>query len=429
MRVRVRALAIALVAAAAPLVLGGCYKFTSFTCGSDTDCGTGGTCEAVGYCSFPDPTCAGGRFGEYSGPYANQCVGATSIDAAIDSPRADGPPHDVGGGGGAIKRAITIAAAGVRGAQTDFPVWIDVTDAGIAAHARGDASDVYFTDSTGGALDYQLAGYAAATGHLRAWVRVPQLSALAATEIDMHYGEATAAAPPNAPGVFQASFVSVWHLDDALVTNTVADATGMHDGTAAGLASTAQVAAQLGGGIAFGGSGEIAFTNTLAGSGASTISLWIDQPASTDDDQIIFAVGVGAANESRWIKSRFNGNDVAVGLFADDWTTSGVAISGTGWTMVDWVFDGGDSKSHLFINGAEIPGSPFTHAGVAATAGTAGYLGNAPVAWGNPIGLHATLDEVRIADTARAAGWIATEYANQSSPATFYTLGAEQTSP
>ena len=40
--------------------------------------------------------------------------------------------------------------------------------------------------------------------------------------------------------------------------------------------------------------------------------------------------------------------------------------------------------------------------------------------------LTGTMDEVRIANTSRSAGWIATEYHNQSSPETFYSVGAEQ---
>jgi hypothetical protein len=35
------------------------------------------------------------------------------------------------------------------------------------------------------------------------------------------------------------------------------------------------------------------------------------------------------------------------------------------------------------------------------------------------------LDEVRVSNIARSAGWISTEYRNQSAPATFYTVGAE----
>jgi hypothetical protein len=36
-----------------------------------------------------------------------------------------------------------------------------------------------------------------------------------------------------------------------------------------------------------------------------------------------------------------------------------------------------------------------------------------------------SLDEVRVSNAVRSADWIATEYNNQSSPATFYTLGSE----
>ena len=35
------------------------------------------------------------------------------------------------------------------------------------------------------------------------------------------------------------------------------------------------------------------------------------------------------------------------------------------------------------------------------------------------------LDEARLSNVARSADWIATEYNNQSSPATFYALGGE----
>lgn len=42
------------------------------------------------------------------------------------------------------------------------------------------------------------------------------------------------------------------------------------------------------------------------------------------------------------------------------------------------------------------------------------------------MGLHGTVDEVRLATVARSAGWIATEFANQSSPSTFYGVGPEE---
>jgi len=39
--------------------------------------------------------------------------------------------------------------------------------------------------------------------------------------------------------------------------------------------------------------------------------------------------------------------------------------------------------------------------------------------------MHGAIDEVRISNSARPADWIATEYNNQNSPATFYTIYPE----
>ena len=36
------------------------------------------------------------------------------------------------------------------------------------------------------------------------------------------------------------------------------------------------------------------------------------------------------------------------------------------------------------------------------------------------------LDEIRISNIARSTGWILTEYNNESSPSTFYSLGSEE---
>jgi hypothetical protein len=67
----------------------------------------------------------------------------------------------------------------------------------------------------------------------------------------------------------------------------------------------------------------------------------------------------------------------------------------------------------------------------------AGYLGYAPEGtvagdYGAMTGFSGVLDEVRIATgsgLARDPGWFATEYANQSSPSTFYSVGSEQAVP
>jgi hypothetical protein len=60
------------------------------------------------------------------------------------------------------------------------------------------------------------------------------------------------------------------------------------------------------------------------------------------------------------------------------------------------------------------------------TAGTGGFIGNAPAGFGQNMAINAILDEVRIATVARSAGWIATERNNQNAPTTFYAVGPEE---
>jgi hypothetical protein len=80
-------------AAALALAASGCLKAAAFPCTSDAQCmrdGMLGTCESVGFCSFPDGGCASGRrFGSLSGSFANQCVGGDTdggVDSLFDSP-------------------------------------------------------------------------------------------------------------------------------------------------------------------------------------------------------------------------------------------------------------------------------------------------------------------------------------------------------
>ena len=81
----------------------------------------------------------------------------------------------------------------------------------------------------------------------------------------------------------------------------------------------------------------------------------------------------------------------------------------------------------------QVRGDRFAHAQGIDTKGNEGYLGYAPKEWGPsnavPVTLHGILDEVRIATAPRSAGWTSTEFANQSSPGTFYSVGAEELVP
>ncbi len=356
---------------------------------------------------------------------------ATTIDA-LDADLGSGSGSG-SGSGGARRKPITILGAKVGGSLADFPVWIDLTDADIAARAQANGADIFFTDDNGAALDRELASWSSTTHELRAWVRVPALGTQDTT-IYVEYGDASKAPPPNPAGVFKSSFAAVWHLDDALSSTSIADSTGKLAATAVGLAPADSVSAQLGNGINFDGTGAamITFANPLSGNAVHTISVWVDQPAATHTSTV-FLVGTAGTDESRFLYSyagNTNGTGVGLGQYGDDWYPSNEDIEGAGWTQLVWTSEGSNKKNHLFRNGVEIASSPMMLSNAANTTGSAGYLGFAPApAYGASNGMLGMLDEVRIATVQRAPAWISTEYANQSSPSTFYTVGAEQAAP
>lgn len=116
-----------------------CLRTTEFRCATSGECGAGGTCESVGFCSFPDGACASGeRFSESAGSYANQCVGGEQTgdagpsdgplpgDAMIDAPIATGCPGGynaiAGGQGTHLYRLAGVPAGGTANwpTQRDF---------------------------------------------------------------------------------------------------------------------------------------------------------------------------------------------------------------------------------------------------------------------------------------------------------------------
>jgi hypothetical protein len=353
-------------------------------------------------CSFSAPV-PGNAPGD--GPDSDATDAPSSIDAAPDAPldAVIGPGR---------KKLVTIPDASVTGALTDFPVWVTLTDNQLRNRALADGSDIHFTTVAGAPLAYQVQRWDKATGHLDAWVRISIPDA--GTQFFVRYGDATTAHVPTPASVFSASFNAVWHLDDALATPVVADARGTHPGAAIG-----------------GLNDEITFANDLTGNGSHTISAWVSaEPPVGDSFSSILTIGNPMTNRSRWFHTSFP--DVALGFFGNDFLSTGVNIDGDGLTLVHWVYNAPTRVSQLYVNGALAATSPAHSSGIN-TSGSGGHIGSAPGQWGSggntPNPLKGILDEVRIATAVRDLPWIAAEFANQSAPSTFYTVGNEQLAP
>ena len=231
------------------------------------------------------------------------------------------------------------------------------------------------------------------------------------------YGDSTINTNQSDPlNTWESNFKGVYHLGDgSTVVGT--DSTGQAAGTKQGILTA--------------GAGEINGDITgMSGDSANYISL--ANPSLIPNHYVLDHIGVAetSSRESRCcvlgrkLQQRAAYRDelsdlqfLAGSVLGRSKLRRG-SLDTSNLQYVVGTFDG--SNLRLYKNGSLVGGptaaSPATSITSEALIGR-GALGNSP--WSGDI------DEVRIAATARSAGWITTEYNNQNSPGTFITMGSE----
>ncbi|MGD0777611.1 MAG: DUF2341 domain-containing protein, partial [Candidatus Solibacter sp.] len=341
------------------------------------------------------------------------------------------------------RKAITVNHTKVSSSLANFPLLVSVTDANLMASSSGggvgkiDGTDILFTAADGVTkLNHEIESYNPGTGQIVVWVSLPALSNTSDTVICVYFGNAAAPDQQNKPGVWDINFSGVWHMSDNAATQTVTDSTvNAGNGTAQALTAKKTTAGQIGNALSFDGrtdyvrvpnSGPLDIPNNTP----VTMETWVNVSAFTSTNQVLgYLLGKGYANSAEAYFLRIENDGGTLNLktgmvnnatYPATWPISGwntgewhhVASS---WDGTNWnVFFDGVLKAQLPTgNGPLKMGLPLTIGGESISGVLAGLLG-------------ATFDEIRISNTARSAGWIATEYNNQYSPASFLTLGALQ---
>src|ERR1035441_7842520 len=132
-------------------------------------------------------------------------------------------------------RAITISHSQVTANQTNFPVLIQgvypdlrtAANGGLLQNANG--YDAVFTSDIAGSqkLNWEVEAYNPATGAVTYWTNVPSLSSVNDTTIYLFYdtpGVSTFQGGAKS-AVWDANFISVYHLADNAANPTVSDST------------------------------------------------------------------------------------------------------------------------------------------------------------------------------------------------------------
>ncbi|HAS45987.1 MAG TPA: hypothetical protein DCS93_36225 [Microscillaceae bacterium] len=346
-------------------------------------------------------------------------------------------------------KVVTIDATQVAGASnfTDFPVLISITDPDLRHTSSGgkvenlNGTDLLFTlsDETT-VLEREIERYNSATGQLICWVKVPTLMAATNTVIHLYYGNGCVATA--ATNVWTNNYAAVLHLneDPSGTAPQMQDSSpNTNAGTTQGSMLTANsVAGAIANGVSFDEVDDaIAIPDfDYTNANAFSVSFWFNVADNTGNSfQYMFSHGNFGVNHSlniyfgeaslafaadqNMLKTIFqdandatntNGHDAGNTLADGNWHYYTFSVSSPGNPIV--YIDGVAVANISFQGGQTFDPTSNIFLGARSDLNTTRFYGG-------------MLDELRISSTNRSADFILTEYRNQSSPNTFYSIGSE----
>jgi hypothetical protein len=378
----------------------------------------------LGGCSFTPGRIAGGDLQD-----------AGAIDGALDMDTMqvtlDAPGDSSTDTGPGFVRSIDITDAKVTGGpHTSFPLLVSISASWLKSEANSgtitydDGADIYFTADLQGTmpLAFDIEAYDEVSGDLAAWAKIPALSGT--TVIYMHYGDpSVSTSRADRPSVWTNAYELVAHFDgsaDATNKNPLGSATNLtfetgKIGSARGFDGDTSVAPM--------GSGS-AIDDIFAGGG--TIEAWFNAASFGElgfgrlFEKGEYALFLDDANTSSSLSFWY---DTTEGNGYGQWHFGADTFATGEWHHVALEFntDAIANVPTAYIDGVEVSAAE-DDAAVGAYYSDAlsdMYVGNDA---DSSRAFDGMLDEVRMSSATRSAGWLATQYRNQSNPGAFYTV-------
>ncbi|HYR77922.1 MAG TPA: DUF2341 domain-containing protein [Pyrinomonadaceae bacterium] len=350
---------------------------------------------------------------------------------------ADAPPPAPNGY--AYQRSITIDHTKVPNTdQSNFPVLISGTYSYLATTAHGgnvqntNGYDVIFTSdsSCSTKLNHEVETFNATTGAVNYWVKVPTVSHTSDTNIYMCYGNSNITTDQSTKtGVWDSNYRAVWHLPNGSTLNTNDSTSNANNTTNVG--SVGATTGQIDGGGSFNGSStklSAGNASSLDGFSSFTLSAWVKANSLPTAARILTKWAPG--NDRSWILATDSaGTELIVAVEnpatakMSSWSTTNASLSTGTWYHLVATWSQPSSIS-IYVNGTAKTLSTTLDQGVtvAGSSSLNALIGGQDAGSGSY--WNGIIDEARISNTARSADWIKTEYNNQSSPSTFYTVSS-----
>jgi len=336
-----------------------------------------------------------------------------------------------------FRKSMTIDHTKVAGNLTGFPVLVDVTDSDLAGKAQDNGYDIVFTDYSGTKLDHEIEYFNGTSGKLVAWVNVPSLSSVEDTVLYMYYGNPVASNQENPAAVWDSNYRMVQHLSETSGTHYDSTSYG-NNGTYYG--SQQNATGKIDGangfvgnlGLSGGDYVDCGNATSLNINDAITVSAWIKPNDQTQWNHITTkGNGEWDIDANRVYQLSIQPTEQVDFIMNSNRTTKAITAMSVpigAWSYVVGTYDINYIK--IYIDGVERASSAYTdliqnntvNLRIASRVKGTGNTG-APA-----YTFDGLIDEVRVSAIPRSQAWIQTEYNNQNSPSTFYTIGSEETS-
>jgi hypothetical protein len=345
------------------------------------------------------------------------------------------------------RKYLTISHGNVAEDLVNFPVLVDIYDTDLRTDVRSDGRDIAFAigETT---LSHEIETfdqtYNLTHAHLVAWVNVPLLSGSMDTVIAMYYGNPLAPIVYDSGPVWDPGYLGVWHLSESGTgaLDEYQDSSQYKNNGQGGDGNSSYVPTQVAGKI---GSGQD--FNNLTGHydfidcGDSplwqidgyqiTLEAWI-QHDITPNTHVY-----GIMNHKGWYDGyalyiNYGGGSTIKPTFAlaaqDGYQLVGANdVTGGTWHHITATYDG--SLMRIYVDGVQDPNVLVKTNAIDPSSYEKDFWighGDQPQdqAWSSEwVG---QIDEVRVSNVVRSAGWIQTQFDNQFAPSSFYSISGEE---
>jgi hypothetical protein len=364
-------------------------------------------------------------------------VGTTTVTATLHG-TSTSVLFTASGSQFAHRRTLTINHTKVGTASsTNFPMLFSGTYSYLATTANGgqvtnaNGYDIVFaTDSLCATpvTGWEIESYTASTGAVDIWVNVATLSSTTDTVIYMCYGNSSITTlQSTGANTWDSNYSGVWHMDDDLASTAVKDSTSLNNGINAANTNTKSSTGEIASALSYNGSGDgtdlgTAVNYVTAGT-PFTVELWANATSANGYPVFVELHDTGGNNWELFTSNQGGFTGVDFGS-STGWARGFTNVAAPTGSWHFWVvtYNGGTQSTlanfSLYEDGVlKTLGTPNSFGGHA----NHNYFGRDDA----PNRLTGLLDEIRISKVARSTSWITADYNNQTSPSTFYTVGAE----